>query len=239
MSRNDKSIQADLFLGTAVLLVAGALIWGARLGDFNTFHLFYGGLAVFATPCAAIAVWSIWLRLRSTPYRRFAMALLVVALVQIEIGIGLSTSRLQEFGPGPLTPVSSRTLATIQSLPQDAKLAYACLETEENAFWNARLISLYAHTGRPVIPMCFEAEFFANLLGVPLSADAPSPLFEWAPQRILYPDSRARPSPELVSAFLKANGIDYIYADAVHPNTLVPNAIPVAMSDETQILQLP
>jgi hypothetical protein len=239
MSRSDESIEADLYLGVAALLIAGALLWGARLGDYNTFHLFYGGLAVFATPCAAIAVWSIWLRLRATAYRRFAITLVVIAVVQIEIGIGLGTSRLQEFGPGALTPVSAETLAAIRSLPPDAKLAYACFETEENAFWNARLVSLYAHTGRPVIPMCFEAEFFARLLGVPISADVPSPLFQGAPQRILYPDSRARPSPDLVATFLKANGIDYIYADAIHPNTLMPDVIPVATSGETQILRLP
>ena len=46
-------------------------------------------------------------------------------------------------------------------------------------------------------------------------------------------DRRARPSPANVAAFLKANGIDYIYADAVHPNTLVPDAVPIATIGET------
>ena len=49
----------------------------------------------------------------------------------------------------------------------------------------------------------------------------------------------ARPSAAEVAAFLEANGIDYIYADAMHPNTLVPDAILVATSDGVQVLRLP
>ena len=50
MVRKEASIEADLYLGTAALLAAGALAWGALLGDFNTVHLFFAGIAVFATP---------------------------------------------------------------------------------------------------------------------------------------------------------------------------------------------
>ena len=74
--------------------------------------------------------------------------------------------------------------------------------------------------------MCFEADFFGQLVGGQKSADIANPLFQWAPQRALYPDANARPSPASVAAFLKANGIDYIYADTMHPNTLVPDARP-------------
>jgi len=49
----------------------------------------------------------------------------------------------------------------------------------------------------------------------------------------------AQPSAARVVSFLKANGIDYIYADALHPNTLVPDAIPIATSGETQVLRIP
>ena len=66
----------------------------------------------------------------------------------------------------------------------------------------------------------------ASSSGGQKSADIENPLFHLAPQRALYPDAKARPSPESVAAFLKANGIDYIYADAMHPNTLVPEAHP-------------
>ena len=36
--------------------------------------------------------------------------------------------------------------------------------------------------------MCFQAETFGLMTGTPKSADVPSPLFQWAPQRALYPD---------------------------------------------------
>ena len=38
---------------------------------------------------------------------------------------------------------------------------------------------------------------------------------------------------------MKSHGIDYIYVDRAHPNTLVPDAIPVATDGETQVLRLP
>ena len=34
------------------------------------------------------------------------------------------------------------------------------------------------------------------------------------------------------------HGIDYIYVDGVHPNSLVPDAIPIATSGDTRLLQL-
>lgn len=239
IDRRNESIEADLYAGTAVLLVGGAFVWGARLADFNTFYLFYGGLAIFGTLAAAVAVWAIWLRLRATTNRRLALVLVVIAVVQIEVGIGLSTNRLQEFGPGGLTPVPTEILAAIRALPSEAKLAYGCLPTEEQAFWLPRLLSLRGHTGRAVVPMCFESEFFAKLLGGPTSADVRSPQFDWAPQRVLYPSPQARPSPIEVATFLSANGIGYIYADTEHPNTLIPDAIPIATSGGTQVLRLP
>ena len=54
--------------------------------------------------------------------------------------------------------------------------------------------------------------------------------------------SRPRPGPVACDAgarFMKSNGIDYIYVDRAHPNTLVPDAIPVATDGETQVLRLP
>ena len=228
MVRKMHSIEAGLYLGTAVLLVTGAVVWGARLGDFNTFHLFFGGIAVFATPVAAVAVWSVWMRLRATGHRRLAIALLVLCVAQVELGIGIGIVRLMDFGPGAYPVVPEEIVATIKGLPTDARLAYACQPSDEVAFWTARLLGIDAHTGRRIVPMCFEADTFGLMNGTPISADVPSPLFQWAPQRRLYPDSDARPSPEDIALFMKANDIDYIYVDAVHPNTLVPDAIPVA-----------
>jgi hypothetical protein len=64
-------------------------------------------------------------------------------------------------------------------------------------------------------------------------------MFDLAPQHSVYPDSHIQPSAATIAAFLKANGIDYIYADAEHPNTLVPAATPVTTSGGAQILRLP
>ena len=239
MVRKEPSIEADLYLGTAALLVTGALVWGARLGDFITTHLFVAGIAVFAMPAAAVAVWSIWLRLRATGHRRLAVAMLVLCIAQLEFGVAMGIVRLQSFGPQGYEPVPVEILAEFRTLPPDAKLAYACRPSEEVAFWEARLLGLDAHTGRRVVPMCFQAETFGSLTGTPMSADVPSPLFQWAPQRALYQSSGSVPSPASVASFLKANGIDYIYADALHPNSLVPDAIPVATEGETQVLRLP
>jgi hypothetical protein len=239
MVRREASIEAGLYLGAAALLAAGTLFWGARLGDFNTFHFFYGGLAVFAAPVAAVAVWSIWLRLRANGHARLAIAVLVVCGIQLEFGVLFGVGRLGLFGPGDHVPAPLAILTAIRALPADAKLAYACGPSEESAFWNTQLLGLDAHTGRRVVPMCFEAETSGLMTGSPISADVPSPMFQWAPQRTLYPDSAARPSLARVESFLKANGVDYIYADAVHPNSLVPAAIPIATSGQTQVLRIP
>jgi len=208
-------------------------------GDLNNVHLFFAGIAVFATPVAAVAVWSIWLRWRNTGRARLAVAGLVFCAGQIGLGAVAGVVRLEDFGPGSNPPVPLQALAAIRDLPVDAKLAYACLPSEEVSFWEARLLGLGAHTGRQVVPMCFQADTAGQLTGIKTSADVPSPLFLRAPQATLYPTSSAEPSAASVASFLKENGIDYIYADAMHPNTLVPDAIPVARSGDTQVLRIP
>ena len=239
MVRADATIEADLYLGTAALLAAGAIGWGARLGDYNTFHLFFAGIAVFATPVAAIAIWSIWTRLRATGHRALAIVVLVLCGVQLELGAATTIVQLAAFGPHEYAPVPEAVLTGIRALPADAKLAYSCQPFEELAPWDARLLGLDAHTGRRIVPMCFEADFFGQLIGGQKSAAIPNPLFQWAPQRALYPDANARPSPDSVAAFLKANGIDYIYADTMHPNELVPDATPVVTGGTVQVLRIP
>ena len=117
MVRRDSSIEAGLYLGTIALLVVGTLVWGARLGDFNTFHLFYGGLAVFAGPVAAVAVMSIWRRLRATGHARLAIALLVLCGTQLEFGALFGIGRLGLFGPGDHVPAPMAILAAIRDLP--------------------------------------------------------------------------------------------------------------------------
>ena len=60
-----------------------------------------------------------------------------------------------------------------------------------------------------------------------------------APQHVLYPNATAHPSSAAVAAFLKDHGIDYIFADALHPNTLVANAVPMARVGAFQVLRIP
>ena len=75
--------------------------------------------------------------------------------------------------------------------------------------------------------------------GAPRTFQHPNPYFYWAPQRTLYPDAKARPSSTAVATFLKAHGIDYLYVDAKHPNTLVADAVPVATSGDAQVMRVP
>ena len=238
--RREAPVQADLYFGTVVLLVGGALAWGARLGDFTMFHVFYGGIEVFATPVAAVAVWMLLERLRETQHLRLAAGVVVLCVVQLEMGAGTGILRLQAFGPHDYVgPISVNLLETIRQLPSDAKLAYACRPFDEVSFADQRLLSIDAHTGRRIVPMCFGAEVLATQVGAGLSLDVPNSDFTWAPQRTLYPDATADPSSAVVAAFLKDNGIDYIYADAGHPNSLVPDAVPIATSGGGQVLRVP
>jgi hypothetical protein len=87
--------------------------------------------------------------------------------------------------------------------------------------------------------LCFESETTGLMTGTPISPDVASPMFQWAPQRTLYPDSHAQPSTAAIVAVMKANGIDYIYVDGLHPNSLVPEADPIATSGDAQVLRIP
>ncbi len=237
--RREAPAEAELYLGTMGIVVLGALAWGARLGDFTMFYLFFTGIAVFATPIGAIAAWRLWERLRATKHLMLAAGLVVLALVQLEVGAVTGLLHLQLFGPNTYEPISVGLLESIKLLPADAKLAYACHPLEETGFGTPRLVSIDAHTSRRVVPMCFEAETLSALNGAALSDQLENLYFATAPQRALYPDAAASPSPTEVAAFLKANGIDFIYADPRHPNTLVPDAPVIATSGNAKVLAIP
>jgi hypothetical protein len=231
--------QADLYIGTVVLLVVGAIAWGARLGDFTMFYVFFGGIAVFATPAAAVAVWTLRDHLHEAQHLGLVAGLMVVCVIQLGIGVVAGVVRLQEFGPHDYDPIAVDMLRAIEQLPANAELAYACKPFEEVSFSDPRLESIDAHAGRRVVPMCFEAESLSVMVGAHPSLSVPDAFFRWAPQRILYPDAAANPSSGAVAAFLKDHGIDYIYADAQHPNSLVADAIPIATSADGEILKVP
>ena len=231
--------QADLFIGTMVLLVVGATVWGARLGEFTMFYLFFAGIAVFATPAAAVAAWMLWERLRETGHRRLAAGLVALCVIQLQLGVVTGTLRLQLFGPYRNQPTSISLLETIRRLPADAKLAYACHPLKEVGWVTPGLLSIDAHTGRRIVPMCFEAETLSALIGAHPSGQVENLFFKGAPQRTLYPDAEARPSSAAVAAFLKNHGIDYIYADAQHPNSLVSDVVLIATYGGAEVLKVP
>jgi hypothetical protein len=239
LAHREASLEVGLYVGTIALLGAGALAWGLRLADFNMFHVFFGGLVVFGTPVAAIAAWSLWLRLRATGRRSLALVVILLCFTQIEFAASLGILRLQRFGPGNYEPVPLSLLTSIRDLPADAKVAYACQPGEEQSVWDPRLLAIGAHTDRRIVPMCFEADALRQLVGGEPTFDDISPLFVAAPQRALYPTASARPSADAVVAFMQANGIDYIYADSVHPNVLVPDATPIATDGEFELLRIP
>jgi hypothetical protein len=165
---------------------------------------------------------------------------LIVAMCVIWVDIGVVTGlkRLQAFGPRDYPAIPTQILDGIRQLPAGAAVAYACRPLEELAVWNPRLISIDAHTGHHVVPMCFQAEYFPILTDTPIDGKAMSQLFEHAPQRELYPDALAEPSTADTQAWLRRHGIGYIYADALHPNTLVPDARVLVESGEFRLLAL-
>jgi hypothetical protein len=142
-------------------------------------------------------------------------------------------------GPWVYHPVPLSILEVIRGLPADAKVAYACEPTAEISIWTPRLLSIDAHTGRRMIAMCFQADNLGTLIGAPRDPRVMSPFFRNAPQRELYPAADAEPSATAVAAFLAEHGIDYIYQDAVHADTLVPWAVEVVRDGESRLLQVP
>jgi hypothetical protein len=238
--RTEVSVQRDLYAGAMVILVGGAIAWGARLGDFTTFYLFFAGIAVIATPVAVIATRSLWERLRRMQHLRLATALVVLCVLQLEVGAATGIFRLQLFGAQVgQPPIPVKVLVAIRQLPPEAELAYGCHPFEEVAFGTPQLISIDVHTGHRVVPMCFAGEVLSFLNGAELSDQIPNLYFRAAPQRTLYPDAATHPSSSVVASFLKNHGIAYIYVDAKHQNTLVDYAVPIATSGDTKLLRVP
>jgi hypothetical protein len=237
--RSEDSVRSWAMFSAMPIVVAGAVLWGARLSDHNNFHLLYAAIAVFAMPMAAVAGCLLWKRMRDLG--RPSAAALVACMFAVQLTLdGMTTlGRLGLVRQSDQPPIPERILTAIRALPADAKLAYACQPFEEIAYSDPHLVTIYTHTRHRVIPMCFEADSLVLLLGVPVDPDVASPLFAVAPQRVLYPTSAARPTSEAIAAFLKDNGVSYIFANETHPNTLAPTATEIASAGSTQVLQLP
>lgn len=242
LARERSRIEADIYLAATVLIVIGAVLWGWRLADFNMFYLFFGGIGVFAPPLAAATAVTLLARLRAANHLRLGASLVVLSALQLTWGAGVNTP-LNFAKWGPLydrQPVPVSVLDSIRNLPTGAKLAYACRPFEEATFAQPQMLSLDLHTGRRIVPMCFQAEGIAWLTSGASKSDAvANSSWPWAPQRSIYPNAAARPSSAAVAAFLHEYGIDYIYADTIHPNSLVPDAVPIASSGGVELLRIP
>jgi hypothetical protein len=224
-----------LAVATLVILVFGAVAWGARFGDYTMFHVFFGGIAAFATPMAAVAVVAVARHFRQMGAPRRRLILTTLVILQMEISAFTALLRLEEFGPSGNEQIPVSVLNRIRTLPPSAKLAYACRPRTELGYWQAELIAIYAHTGRRVLPTCYQAEVL--IWAAP--ADVPSLAFLASPLGHIFPTGGSTPRSEEVRKFLLSQGIDYIYADARHPNTLVADAIPVVVDGDFQLLEIP
>jgi hypothetical protein len=189
---------------------------------------------------AAVAAWELVATLREARRFGLAMAIALLTVIQLEVGVANGLFRLQTFGAQvEELPIPVSLLEAIKQLPTDAKLAYVCKPLDETGFTVPRLLSIDAHTDRRVVPMCFGADVFSTLIGAQKSAQVPNSSFSSAPQRDLYPDASADPPSAAVVAFLKAHGIDYIYVDVWHPNSIVTDAVVIARSSYAEVLRVP
>ena len=236
--RRERPLFAAICAGAFGLVLVGAIAWGLRFADFNMFHVFFAGIAVYLTPIAAAATWLLWERLRNAGRRIAALSLIVLGVVQLELGAIATVVRLQDFGPKDYDPVPVAVLEAIRDLPAGAKLAYQCQPLEEHSVWDPRLASIDAHTGIRVVTMCFQADAVAPLIGGPIDKTVEAPFFRFAPQRGLYPTWDAAPTTADVVAWLKANGVDYTYEDPVH-GPLVPDDEEILAVGEFRVGRIP
>ena len=51
------------------------------------FYFFFAPVAVFATPVAAIAIWRLLQRLGETQHRRLVFGVVVLCVIQLELGV--------------------------------------------------------------------------------------------------------------------------------------------------------
>jgi hypothetical protein len=233
--------EAWVYAVSMVIVALGAVIWGTLMADYNTFHAYFGALLLFATPAAAAATSRVWTHARAGGHSPVAALIFLVCGVQLGLGAFNVVGRLVAFGPSPVyEPIPVTVLEAIELLPRDAKLAYSCRSLNEPAFWDPALVSIDAHTGRRVVPMCFQGQSFELFItGKDAPPGVPHPLFRLAPQQTLYPDAGAQPSAARVTTFLSEHGIDYIYADSFHGNELLPDGATIVSQDGVKVVRVP
>ena len=228
-----------LVTASIVAVVVGTIAWGALVADLNTFHLLFGTIAAVLTPISIVAALWILARLRVERRRSASAVVLTLFLGQLVVSAMFALIQLGAFGPLVYDPTPVEALSRLRALPPGSKAAYGCRVVENFAPWDASLISLDAHTGVRMVPMCFMADRQRRILGRDLDPTLESPFFRAAPQRALYPDPTARPNAAAIESFLRSNGIDYVYTDAAHPDPLVAGAAPVFAVGGITVYRLP
>jgi hypothetical protein len=236
--RREQPATGGLVITSLFTVVAGVVAWGALVADLNTFHLLFGAIVAVLTPVSIVVLLAILGQARRQRKRPLATAVLILGLGQVFLAGLISGAQLQAFGPLGFSPTPVDALAALRALPPGSKAAYGCDVLENFAPWDASLVSIDAHTGVRMVPMCFIADRARRILGRELDPEIESPFFKPVPQRMLYPDASAIPAAADVRAFLATHGIGYIYADAAHPNSLVPQAIPVFSADGLTIYRI-
>ncbi len=231
-----RSQRADLYLVSIVIVLAGAVGWGVRDGDFDQFYLFFSGLAVFAVPASSVALWSIWSDARAARRRGVVLGVVALCVAQMEFGLVIGIHRVVQFGPDN-REVPVDILAAIERLPDGSKIAYACNQFDETTYGTPNLLALSAYSGRAIVPMCFEVDRSGVMAGAEFDPDRPN-TDTWAPQKALYPTAGTRPPTEAIRGFLHRHDIGYIYADTDHPNALDSGAVPIATSGDYQLLEV-
>lgn len=228
-----------LVTGSVIAVTIGSIAWGVLVADLNTFHLLFGAIAAVLTPISIVAALWILARFRAERRRTASAAMLTLFLGQLVISALFAVIQLTGFGPLAYDPTPVEALSRLRALPPGSKAAYGCRAVENFAPWDASLISIDAHTGVRMVPMCFMADRPRRILGRELDPSLESPFFRAAPQRALYPDAAARPTTDAIESFLRSNGIDYVYTDAAHRDPLVPGATPVLSVGAVTVYRLP
>ena len=231
------ALRANLYLATMAILVAGAIGWGVRDGDFNQFYVFFSAITVFGAPASAVALWSLWTDARASGRKLVAMGIAALCVAQLEFGAVIAVHRVAQFGPDN-REIPMSVLTAIKRLPPGSPIAYACELGVEVTYDTPSLLALTAYSGHPIVPVCFEMDRFGVMAGAELDPTRPNGDW-WAPQKQLFPDATTQPSAEAVASFLDRYGIHYLYVDSRHPNTLAPDATSIAESGGYQLLEVP
>jgi len=221
LTRRTKGPGPRLLLGTMFAAVAGLLGWGIRYGALQTDYLLMVPFIFFLPAVTGYATWVIFDRLRARG--RASLSFVVVALfaVQTIAGLAVGLAQLRGYREDGYT-YPAATVSFIQGLPPEAKLGYGCVH-EPNTL-EPELVGLDAITGRRLVPLCY------------FSLD---PRFRLAPQSELYTSPGVTPSRQSTLDFLRQNDIGYLFADADHPNTVLPELQPISAAGGVQVFRVP